>query len=243
MFKNYIFDLYGTLIDINTDEWSDDLWEKMALFYSYKGAKYTGKEFHKKYNRLCKEEKARIKAVHPEYKNNVDIKIEKVFKELFNLKNVEVTDEEVLNVCAIFRCYSTKYVKLYDGVIDLLDTLKAKGKKIFLLSNAQRSFTMNEMNMLGLTPYFDGIFISSDREVSKPNPCFYNGLIEEYGLDKKECVMIGNDYKADINGSKRAGINSLYIHQSISPEIKGKVNTPYQIMDGNVYKIKELIVK
>ena len=243
MFKNYIFDLYGTLIDINTDEWSDDLWEKMALFYSYKGAKYTGKEFHKEYIRLCKEEKARIKAVHPEYKNNVDIKIEKVFKELFNLKNVEVTDEEVLNVCAIFRCYSTKYVKLYDGVIDLLDTLKAKGKKIFLLSNAQRSFTMNEMNMLGLTPYFDGIFISSDREVSKPNPCFYNGLIEKYGLDKKECVMIGNDYKADINGSKRAGIKSLYIHQSISPEIKGKVNTPYQIMDGNVYKIKELIVK
>ena len=109
MFKNYIFDLYGTLININTDEWSDDLWEKMALFYSYKGAKYTGKEFHKEYNRLCKEEKARIKAVHPEYKNNVDIKIEKVFKELFNLKNVEVTDEEVLNVCAIFRCYSTKY--------------------------------------------------------------------------------------------------------------------------------------
>lgn len=102
---------------------------------------------------------------------------------------------------------------------------------------------MNEMNMLGLTPYFDGIFISSDREVSKPNPCFYNGLIEEYGLDKKECVMIGNDYKADINGSKRAGIKSLYIHQSISPEIKGKVNTPYRIMDGNVYKIKELIVK
>lgn len=44
---------------------------------------------------------------------------------------------------------------------------------------------MNEMNMLGLTPYFDGIFISSDREVSKPNPCFYNGLIEEYGLDKR----------------------------------------------------------
>ena len=53
-------------------------------------------------------------------------------------------------------------------LFDLLDTLKAKGKKIFLLSNAQRSFTMNEMNMLGLTPYFDGIFISSDREVSKP---------------------------------------------------------------------------
>ena len=25
MYNNYIFDLYGTLIDINTDEWNDDL--------------------------------------------------------------------------------------------------------------------------------------------------------------------------------------------------------------------------
>lgn len=28
MYNNYIFDLYGTLIDINTDEWNDDLWKK-----------------------------------------------------------------------------------------------------------------------------------------------------------------------------------------------------------------------
>lgn len=243
MFTNYIFDLYGTLIDINTDEWCDELWEKIAIFYSYKGARYSGKEFHKEYDKLCKAEKALVKKAHPEYKNNVDIKIEKVFKALFNNKGVSVTDEDVDNVCAVFRCYSTKYIKLYDGVIDLLDTLKAKGKKIYLLSNAQRKFTKNELDMFGLTEYFDGIFISSDHEVSKPSPYFYNGLVEEFGLDKKESIMIGNDYKADINGSKRAGIKSLYIHQSISPEIKGKINTKWQIMDGDVYKIKKYIVK
>ena len=89
----------------------------MALFYSYKGAKYTGKEFHKEYNRLCKEEKARIKAVHPEYKNNVDIKIEKVFKELFNLKNVEVTDEEVK---AEIKRISEMYGVTEDDVINMI---------------------------------------------------------------------------------------------------------------------------
>lgn len=243
MFKNYIFDLYGTLIDINTDEDDKNLWEKMALLYSYRGAHYTGKEFKKEYARLCKEEKKKIKAEHPEFKNEVDINVENVFKGLFDLKGVEVSQKEVWDIAGTFRCFSTKYIKLYDGVIDLLDTLKAKGKKIYLLSNAQRSFTLNEMNMLGLTPYFDGIFISSDKGVSKPNPCYYNGLIEEYGLDKKESIMIGNDYKSDINGSKRAGLKSLYIHQSISPEIKGKLNTKWAIMDGDVYKIKEMIVK
>jgi putative hydrolase of the HAD superfamily len=79
--------------------------------------------------------------------------------------------------------------------------------------------------------------------VSKPSPYFYNGLIEEFGLKKSECVMIGNDYKADIEGSKNAGIKSLYIHQSISPDIEGEVQTPWKIMDGDVYKIKKLIVK
>ena len=242
MYQNYIFDLYGTLIDINTDEWSDELWNKMAILYGYRGAHYNFDELHKEYDRLVEKEKKAAGRRHPDY-TTLDIQIEKVFRKLYTQKGVKVTKAQVLYTAESFRCFSTKYIKLYDGVTDLLDTLKAKGKKIYLLSNAQRSFTMNELNMLGLTPYFDGIFISSDREVCKPSPYFYNGLVEEFSLDKKECVMIGNDYKADINGSKRAGMKSLYIHQSISPEIKGKMKTKWCIMDGDVYKIKEMIVK
>ena len=55
--------------------------------------------------------------------------------------------------------------------------------------------------------------------------------------------MVGNDYISDIQGSKDVGLDSLYIHQSISPEIKGELVADYKVMDGNVYKIKELIVK
>lgn len=60
-----------------------------------------------------------------------------------------------------FRILSTDYVKLYDGVTDLLEALKKKGKKIYLLSNAQRIFTEYEMHTLGIAKYFDDIFISS----------------------------------------------------------------------------------
>jgi len=31
-YENYVFDLYGTLVDIHTDENSEGLWEKLALF-------------------------------------------------------------------------------------------------------------------------------------------------------------------------------------------------------------------
>ncbi len=242
MFKNYLFDLYGTLIDINTDEWKKELWEKLSILYNYKGADYSADEIAKDYGKFVAEEKASVRKSHPEYKN-IDIKIEKVFRKLFKQKDVKVTKRDIAEICTAFRCYSTVYIKLYDGVLDLLDTLKAKGKKIYLLSNAQRGFTENELNMFGLTKYFDGIVISSDEECSKPDTRYYDVLIDRYNLNRSETIMIGNDYISDIKGAKEAGLKALYIHQSISPAIKGRLLADYKVMDGDVYKIKELIVR
>lgn len=242
MYKNYIFDLYGTFIDINTDEWSRDIWDKMVVMYGYKGAHYTSNELHDEYARLVELEKKSVLKKNPDTKV-VDIKLEKVFRKLFTQKGAKVTKAQVWFVAEAFRCFSTKYIKLYDGVVDLLDTLKAKGKRIYLLSNAQRCFTENELNMLDLTKYFDGICISSDEECSKPDSKYYQILFDRYGLKKSESIMIGNDYLSDIGGAADFGIDSLYIHQSISPNIDGKLRSNYSIMDGDVFKIKKLIVK
>lgn len=241
MYKNYIFDLYGTLIDINTDEWSSEIWDKMVVMYGYKGAHYTSSELHDEYSRLVELEKKSVLKKNPDTKV-VDIKLDKVFRKLFTQKGARVTKSQVWFVAEAFRCFSTKYIKLYDGVIDLLDTLKAKGKKIYLLSNAQRCFTENELNMLNLTKYFDGICISSDEECSKPDSKYYQILFDRYGLKKNESIMIGNDYLSDIGGAADFGIDSLYIHQSISPEIEGELRSNYRVMDGDVFKIKDLII-
>ena len=40
MYKDLIFDLYGTLVDIHTEE-NDLVWEKTALYFGYYGAHYT----------------------------------------------------------------------------------------------------------------------------------------------------------------------------------------------------------
>ena len=40
----YVFDLYGTLVDIHTEEDDRNLWEKMCLFYGYYDAHYTPEE-------------------------------------------------------------------------------------------------------------------------------------------------------------------------------------------------------
>ncbi len=49
MIQNYIFDLYGTLVDIHTDETKTSLWKRMALLMTLQGAPYEAKELREAY--------------------------------------------------------------------------------------------------------------------------------------------------------------------------------------------------
>lgn len=42
-YTDLIFDLYGTLVDIHTEE-DDTVWEKTAIYFGFYGAHYTGPE-------------------------------------------------------------------------------------------------------------------------------------------------------------------------------------------------------
>lgn len=234
MYKNYVFDLYGTLVDINTDEDCEILWEKLSLFYKFKGADYSPLALNEAYKEKVK--KAQDAITNTKYP---DIVLEDVFKELFEDKNVYVSKDTLYDTAHLFRVLSIKYIKLYDGVIELLELLKKKGKKIYLLSNAQRIFTLYEMKILGIEKYFDDILFSSDFKVCKPDILFYNQLLEKLKLDKHETIMIGNDYIADIEGAYNFGIDSLYIDSNLSPEINSELKSTYSIMDkdGTVNKI------
>ena len=247
MLKNYVFDLYGTLVDIRTNEWKPYLWKKMAEFYGLYGAHYTAKELAKTYDEFVKEEteatyeamkgKKGIKCL-----DDVDIQLEKVFLRLFTEKGVEADIALATHAGQMFRVVSMKFEHVYDGVFELLDTLKKKGKKIYLLSNAQYIFTGYEINALGLTPYFDGVVISSNECCKKPSAEFYNVLLKRYKLKKEETVMIGNDQYADIQGAKNAGLTAYYVHTEISPEyIESECPADFKMLDGNIKDMIKLI--
>ena len=49
MYKNYVFDLYGTLVDIRTNEEKVYLWDKLTELFGFYGAIYTRSELKKRY--------------------------------------------------------------------------------------------------------------------------------------------------------------------------------------------------
>ena len=146
MYTNYLFDLYGTLVDIHTDEEKTELWEKLSVFYGFYGAQYTAEELKQSYLEEVEREKIRQKQkgskgiakkqddTHEAYP---EIELEYVFQNLFIRKGVEADLTQSIYAGQMFRIMSTDYIKLYDGAKELLQSLKAKGKKVYLLSNAQ----------------------------------------------------------------------------------------------------------
>ncbi len=239
MYKNYIFDLYGTLVDIRTNENKPSLWKNMTLIYAMNGAKYTAVELKEAYSTLVQEQIAAVPA--EKYTTNPEPQIEYVFQKLFTQKGVDASMELAMATGKTFRALSLKFVRLYDGVKELFDAIHANGGKAYLLSNAQRIFTEPEIRMLGIYDYFDAVLISSDEGCAKPDIKFYNCVLERYGLDPKESIMIGNDYRTDIQGSHNAGLDSLYLHTAISPKIAGECPAKYKIMSGSLVEAREAL--
>ena len=240
MYQNYIFDLYGTLVDIHTNEEKAYLHEKMAGIYSAMGAAYTKKEWKEAYKQGCKRKKEAEKT--PYY----EIEIREVFEELFLKKGIQPEKGQIEVICQVFRVLSRSYLKLYDGVEEFFDLCRMKGKKLYLLSNAQTAFTVGELKELGLYDQFDGIVISSEAGVCKPDQAIMDVLLKKYHLKKEESIMIGNDRTSDVLVAKNSGVDSLYIHSNISPgsykEEEERIQADYEILDGDFGKVKELIL-
>lgn len=235
-YKNYIFDLYGTLVDIHTDEGKTELWEKLSLFYGYYGAVYQPEELQEAYQAMvAQEENSYSHEAYPE------IELEYVFQKLFEKKGIKADMELSVHAGQFFRILSTEYVKLYDGTKEMLAKLREEGKKVYLLSNAQEIFTSYELRYLGLTPYFDDIFISSSCQCKKPDTKFYQMLIDKHQMKIEECLMIGNDNTTDIAGAKELAMDSLYIHSNLSPELTGEPDSTYYLEEMDMRKLMEML--
>lgn len=220
-YTDLIFDLYGTLVDIHTDE-NDTVWEKTAIYFGFYGAHYTGPDLKQAFQAAMA---ARHAQAGQSYECFPDIPFEQVMAQLFRDKGVTEQAEDLGSHAAqLFRIASMDYIRLYPGVLEALSVLRQKGYRLWLLSNAQRVFTAFELRHLGLGEQLDGIYISSDYGCRKPDGRFFRALLEEQKLDVSQCLMIGNDRDTDIAGAKAAGLATLYMHTALTPAEQAKAD-------------------
>ncbi len=236
MYNNIIFDLYGTLIDIKTDEYDLKLWEQMKKIFAFYGAEGNAEElkeaFFKDYDRQIEQGKKKFE--------NPEIDIIKALQNTTKVFGGKLSTIEGKHFAQTMRALSMVHISLFDNTIEILKSLKKKNKKIYLLSNAQSCFTNIEFERLGLKKYFDGIFYSSDYKVSKPDKRYFELLFNKFKLKKEESIYIGNDLKSDVKGANNFGIDCIYIRGEVEDADK---KATYVVTDGNTKDILNICLK
>lgn len=218
--KNFIFDLYGTLADIHTDESLPELWEWAADFLKNRDIHYGPSELRKRYAALCGDyqERKDREASAEGLEGPTEIDLINVWTALIREKGGSLSAEKMVKFTGSFRIRSTEYLRLYPYAAEVLEKLRETGKTLILLTNAQACYTETELDRLGIARAFDHIFISSRVGFKKPSPVFFAELWKA-GIDPDESLMIGNDEVCDCQGAAAAGMRSLFIRTPQSPAI------------------------
>lgn len=98
-----------------------------------------------------------------------------------------------------------------NSVVDVIKTLKANNKKVFLLSNISRSFAegyYRDQKLKEIFSFFDGLVFSGTEGIVKPNREIFELILSRYGLNKS-CTLFIDDNIKNINSAKELGIKTM----------------------------------
>lgn len=216
--KNYLFDLYGTLADIHTNESSPAFWRSVSRLLGMQGVDISPALLKEKYESEIARQESRLRSQLPPG-GSPEVDLAPIFRGFFEDTGVSVDERGVADFARAFRLLSIRRLKLFPGVPGMLEYLHRRGKNVYLLSNAQALFTRPELTLLGLDTRLDGVLLSSEAGRKKPDPAFFHMLMERYHLDPNETVMVGNDDQCDCWGAARAGLDSFYVRTPQSPPL------------------------
>lgn len=103
---------------------------------------------------------------------------------------------------------------------EILTYLRPK-YKMYILSNGFTELQSRKMQSAGIAHYFDGMILSEDIGVNKPNPAIFTHALQVAESTAEESLMIGDNYEVDIEGAQRVGIDQVFYNISkkdLNPE-------------------------
>jgi len=229
-YQNIIFDLVGVLFSINKFRLCMDLGLLNIAWYMLKHRKNPLDTFLTTLDEIAKNEDQDYFSIkYKDYRQpkciteyNLGLKGSKEIKnELYehiqrlDTKNYFKNKQEKQIVLDILNTISeskkiSKTAKPMVKTIDLVKKLKTQKKyKQFILSNIDsETFEILKKTYAKVFALFDGIVLSCEAQLLKPNHLIYGFLTDRYNLNPKQCIFI-DDQQENINAAQEVGIKGI----------------------------------
>lgn len=127
--------------------------------------------------------------------------------------NVEPSQEQV---AALLRVRFDLFVGAVEIGRDMLPLVERLGKRyrLGLLSNYPDGAAIRaSLRKTGLDAFLEVVVVSGDVGYVKPHPLPFERVTQEMGFAPAEMLYVGDNWLADIQGAKRAGLRAAYTTQ------------------------------
>jgi len=182
LFKNYIWDFDGTLVD------------------TYPATINSIIKTMNKYN---------ITLDYDLIYKKAKITLSEVFD--YIIENYGFDDNIVNEIINDFSNLDPSDRKPYENIKNVLESVIKNYGNNFLITHRDQKSTLEMLNHFKLKKYFKQIITSDDGFNLKPDPNSFNFLINTYNLNLNDTVGIG-DRKLDIDAAKNSNIYSIFMN-------------------------------
>jgi putative hydrolase of the HAD superfamily len=205
-----IFDLYGTLIDIRTDEDDSQTYAILAKFLAYLGVSITPVE-------LAWEYQSRVR-FHLEQRGErfpeVDVAV--VFRDILTAfrrphpdgSRADLDASEAIAAAVLFRTLTRRQFSTIPDVHQVLERLASR-YRLGLVSDAQWVFTDPELEIADLARFFPVRVLSSRVGVRKPSPRPFIEAMRALEVAPEASIYVGDNPARDLVGARNAGMRCV----------------------------------
>jgi putative hydrolase of the HAD superfamily len=235
--KGIIFDINGTLSDIQTNEGDDGLYRVISNLLSYQGILLEPAVVKYFYFQGIREQRAACVDRYPEFD------AVRIFQEMIDQHATPFThalpaakiEQLPLLLAETYRAASRFRLQLYPGVEETIRQLHQK-YHLAVITDGQSAYALPELHAVGLSGYFDPIIVSGDSGYRKPDERMFTAALEAMKMGPADVLFVGNDMYRDVYGAHRLKIKTVFFRSNQGTQAKEGVNPDYLI-----YNFPELL--
>jgi putative hydrolase of the HAD superfamily len=207
-----LFDVNGTLIDIETDEGLEEIYRTIAHFLTYQGISLHRWEVRDLYFQIMQQQRALSAETFAEcdvvevWREFLRNKASDYIRSLPSVKREQLP----LLLAELHRGIARKRLRPYPQVQETLDQLRSH-YHMAVVSDAQSAYAVPELRAVGLLHYFNPIIVSGDYGYRKPDPRLFQKALDALQVRPEQALFFGNDLFHDIFGAQQVGMKAIFI--------------------------------
>ena len=97
------------------------------------------------------------------------------------------------------------------GAVEVVRRMRARGKKIGVLSNGFKEVQYSKLSSIGLSHLVDCVVLSDEIDINKPDKRFFDYALAKSGATGADSLLVGDNPDTDIAGALAAGWRALWL--------------------------------